>query len=68
MTYPDILTIASQVVEIDRLRLESERLQARFDALDEKNSELWIELAERDQRIDDLEAELGRSEDKRYEP
>lgn len=55
-------------MERDSFRRLRERQQARYDALDKKNSELWIELAERDQRIADLEDELGRSEGRRYEP
>ncbi|KLO25872.1 hypothetical protein ABW16_21380 [Mycolicibacter heraklionensis] len=61
MTYPDLLTIASQVCEIDRLRLAKEHAESRV-------FELTIENAQLEQRIAELEDELGRSEDKRYQP
>lgn len=60
MTHQDILTIASQVREIDQLRLAKEHAESRVFALTIENSQL-------EHRITELEDELGRSEDRRYE-
>lgn len=43
-------------------------VRADYDAVNDKNSELWVEVAVQAQRIEELEAELGRSEDRRYQP
>lgn len=49
------------------LKRDFEALAIERDEINDKNSELWIEVAELAQRVEELEAELGRSEDRRYE-
>lgn len=105
--FADVLTIAQQVMEIDRLQLQVEQrdqtieglralanadyddlrldleaasatiarkdaeiasVRADYDAINERNSCLYIEVAELAQEVAELKAALGRSEDRRYEP
>lgn len=61
MTRQDLLTIASQVVEIDRLRLE-------IDRLTDSNLTLHVECGRLEQENAELRDALGRSEDRRYGP
>lgn len=67
--YDDLrLDLEAASATIARKDAEIASVRADYDAINERNSCLYIEVAELAQEVAELKAALGRSEDRRYEP